>query len=182
MQLRCLLIGLIFCLLPALVSAQLYRYNDERGVIHFTDNFIEIPENQRPKVEIITRPADTVPPEVETVPEQAEEAPTPAEPAAGGGTEGEGAEQEPVTAAEAPQPQQSFEVLAKTKADLDKIYDALAAEKEMLEKEQQTLKTIESIRAFQSKANAFNQRLADYERRRQAFQTQADAYNQTVSK
>jgi len=182
MRLRYMLISLVILLLPALVSAELYRYTDERGVIHFTDNYIEIPQNQRPKVEIINRLDETTPPVVKTETDRPEETRLPAEgvevdrPSEEAGTQG------PEAVAEGAQSQPQFESLIKAKADLDKIYDALAAEKEALEKEQQTLKTVESIRAYQSKVNLFNQRLADYERQRQAFQTRADAYNQTVAK
>jgi hypothetical protein len=182
MRLRYMLIGLVLLLLPALVLAELYRYTDERGVIHFTDNYIEIPENQRSKVEIINRRDETTPPEVKMETDRSEETRPPA-----GGVEGdrpneEAGAQGPEAVAEGAQSQQQFEALIKTKADLDKIYDTLAAEKEVLEKEEKTIKTVENIRAYQHKVNLFNQRLADYERQRQAFQTQADAYNKAVAK
>ena len=182
MRLRCIFIGLVLLLLPTMVSAELYRYTDERGVIHFTDNYIEIPENQRPKVEIINRLTDTTPPEVKMETDRSEEVRPQAE-----GVEGDRPSAEAdAQGLEAPQEgapsQQEFESLIKAKADLDKIYDALASEKEALEKEQQTLKTVESIRTHQEKVNRFNQRLADYERQRQVFQTRADMYNRMVVK
>ena len=181
-RLCCILISLVILLLPALVSAELYRYTDERGVIHFTDNFIEIPEHQRSKVDIINRLDETTPPVVKTETDVSGETRSPAEgievdrPNEEAGTQG----QEAVETGAQSQPQ--FESLIKTKADLDKTYSALAAEREALEKEQKTLKTVEGIRAFQNKINLFNQRLADYERQRQAFQTQAEVYNKTVAK
>jgi len=182
MRLQCLLIGLILLLLPAMVSAELYRYTDERGVIHFTDNYIEIPESQRPKVEIINRLTDTTPPEVTMESDRSDAVQPPAEGIAGGQPNAEADAQGLEAAQDGAPSQQAFESLIKVKSDLDKIYDALAAEKASLEVEQQTLKTVESIRAFQNKVNLFNERLADYERRRQVFQTQADAYNATISK
>jgi len=181
LRLRRLLIGLVLLLFPVLVSAELYRYTDERGVIHFTDNYIEIPENQRPKVEIITSPEETAAPQVRTVPDQTEETRPPEETIEDGRPGGEAGAQGLEAVAEGAQSQQQFEALIKTKADLDKIYYSLATEKEALVKEQKTLKTLESIRAYQDKVNLFNQRLADYERQRQAFQNQADAYNKSVS-
>jgi len=177
-----MLIGLVLLLLPALVSAELYRYTDERGVIHFTDNYIEIPENQRPKVEIINRLDETTPPEVKTETDRAEDTRPPAERVEGDRRNEEAGAQGIETVAEGAQSQQQFESLIKAKTDLDKIYDALAVEKDTLEKEEKTLKTIESIRAYQNKVNLFNQRLADYERQRQAFQVKADAYNKAIAK
>lgn len=182
MQLRFLGLGLILMMMPALVSAELYRYTDERGVIHFTGNYIEIPENQRPKVEIINRLDETTPPVVNTETDRPEETRTSAEGIEVDRPSGEAGIQGTEAVAEGALSQPQFEALIKAKADLDKIYDALATEKETLEKEQQTLKTVESIRAYQNKVNLFNQRLADYERQRQAFQTRADAYNQTVAR
>jgi len=182
MRLRCILVGLVLLLLPALVSAELYRYTDERGVIHFTDNYIEIPENQRPKVEIITRPEETTPPEVKTETDRTEDTRPPAERVEGDRPNADAGAQGPEAVQEGAQPQPQFEELIKTKADLDKLYEALAAEKKALDEEQKTLKSVESIRVFQNKVNLFNQRLADYEKQRQTFQTQADAYNRAVIK
>lgn len=182
MRLRYMLIGLFLLLFPALASAEFYRYTDERGVIHFTDNYIEIPENQRPKVEIITRPEETASPVVKTETDRSEETRPPAERVEGDRPNEEAGAQGPEAVAEGAQPQQQFESLIKAKTDLDKIYSALAAEKEALEKEEKTNKTVESIRAYQNKINLFNQRLADYEKQRQTFQAQADAYNKAVAK
>ena len=182
MRLRCLGLGLILLLMPALVAAELYRYIDENGVIHFTDNYIEIPENQRLKVEIIDRLNETSPPEMKMETDRTEETRSPEERVAGDRPNEEAGTQGLQAVAEGAQSQQQFEALIKAKADLDKIYSVLAAEKVAFEKEQKTLKTVESIRAYQNKVNRFNQRLADYERQRQAFQTQAEAYTKAVAK
>lgn len=182
MRLRFLGLGLILMMMPALVAAEVYRYIDESGVIHFTDNYIEIPENQRPQVDIITRPERTTPPEVKTETARTEKTRSPGERVESDRPNTEAVAQGPEAVAESPQPQEQFEALIKAKADLDKIYAVLAAEKVTLEKEQLTLKTVESIRAYQDKVNLFNQRLTDYERQRQAFQTQTEIYNQTVVK
>ena len=182
MRLRCILVSLVILLLPALVSAELYRYTDERGVIHFTDNFIEIPESQRSKVEIINRLDETTPPVVKMETDRPEETRSPAEGFETDRPNEEAGTQGPEAVAEGAQPQPQFESLIKTKADLDKIYGALAAEREALEKEQKTLKTVEGIRAFQNKIDLFNQRLGDYERQRRAYQVQAELYNKTVAK
>lgn len=200
MRLRWLLIGLVFLLcLPVTVTAQVFRYTDENGVIHFTDNYIEIPENQRTKAESIMEPVEAQAPEEQAERERSE---TGSEPAVGDespGTAGvplpegqaedgqpaEGQGEGPAPAAETmteAQKLQQFQALNKTKAELDKTYDALAREKETLDKERTTLKTREEIQAFQAKVERFNQRLVDYEKQRQAFQVKADAYNKTVAK
>jgi len=44
-------LAIAFILIPSLASAvEFYRWVDQNGVIHFTDNFHNIPEQQRPKV------------------------------------------------------------------------------------------------------------------------------------
>lgn len=43
----------IFFLISPPVSAQIYRWSDEKGAVHFTDDITKIPEKYRPKVERI---------------------------------------------------------------------------------------------------------------------------------
>jgi len=179
MPLRYLPLALILMMVPGTGNADVYRYIDENGVIRFTDNYIEIPEDQRREVEIITRPEELPPQEVR--PEASREGMMRPPGKGGQSDRGEADRQGSESAAEEVRSGLQYEELIKAKADLDRIYNELAVEKEALEKEQQTLKTIESARDFQDKVNRFNQRLMDYERQRRAFQTKAEAYNQSVA-
>jgi len=180
--LRCVRIGLIILLFPALLSAEVYHYTDESGVIRFTDNYVEIPESQRFKVEIINRRSDTAPPEVKMETDHTPATRPPATRAESGRSNEKAGLQVPEAAAGGVQSQLRLEALIRVKANLDTLYRVLAAEKEALEKEQQTLQTSESIRAYQDKVNLFNERLADYERQRQAFQGRVEAYNRATNK
>jgi hypothetical protein len=42
---------LVLIILPALVSAEIYKYRDQNGVFRFTDNLTEVPVAQRENIE-----------------------------------------------------------------------------------------------------------------------------------
>lgn len=156
-----------FLALPGSAPAELYHYTDKDGVIHFTDNYIEIPEKERSRVEVITRAVETVFPESAVKSDNSE------------GTEKEsGGIRRRYPEDQADQ----TELLRKTQKDLDRDYDALAEERESLEKEQMRLHSPESAREFQERARRFNQKLDEYERRRGDFKNQIDSYNQSLRK
>jgi len=50
---RTLFIGLsvLFLLLTEISSAEVYKWVDDKGVVHFTDDLIQVPEKYRPKAE-----------------------------------------------------------------------------------------------------------------------------------
>jgi len=178
-----MLVGLFVVLLAAEACAEAYRYKDADGVIHFTDNYIEIPENQRWKVETVFDWEESATPVVQTAVDAPEDTPAAEDPVANQQPpEQAGTRRPEAEAAEGAPAQEQLEALVKIKVNLDNIYNSLASERVSLEKEQETIITLESMRAFQEKANIFNKKLADYERQRQAFQVRADAYNSAVDK
>jgi hypothetical protein len=48
---RILFIGLSILLLTEISFAEVYKWVDEKGVVHFTDDLIQVPEKYRPKAE-----------------------------------------------------------------------------------------------------------------------------------
>ena len=50
---RILLISLSFLLIAEISLAEVYKWVDENGVVHFTDDIIQVPEKYRPKAERI---------------------------------------------------------------------------------------------------------------------------------
>lgn len=158
--------AVVFLALPGSAPAELYHYIDKEGVIRFTDNYLEIPEKERFRVEVITQAAETVFTEANV------------------NDNSEGARKVDGDAERGfPENQTDpTELFKKIQKDLDRDYDALALERETLEKEQGKSHSPESARDFQERVRKFNQRLDEYERRRDDFKVQIDAYNRSLPK
>jgi len=58
---KTIIIAVVFCLalIPQLSLAQVYRWVDEKGGVHFTDDMTQIPEKYRPKTERTAIPQET---------------------------------------------------------------------------------------------------------------------------
>ena len=63
-----------FLTLPFLVDAEVYKWTDDKGDVHFTDNYSNIPEKYRPVVETQRFPQDPK----DTSPSSVQKKPTPA--------------------------------------------------------------------------------------------------------
>ena len=66
-----------FLMLPFLIHAEVYKWKDDKGDIHFTDEYSTIPEKYLPFVEIQSFPEIQSSPKV-SAPPRVEEKPTPA--------------------------------------------------------------------------------------------------------
>jgi hypothetical protein len=171
MHLRYTLLALICLWLPCQASAEFYRYTDKNGVVHFTDDLAQVPEDQRPDVRRYSEPDDLLTPQ-----QRAQKARQKAVRL-----------QEAATASvkkkvkkEAILKTNDRSVVArlnKIKAALDEEHAGLVKEKETLVNEKDTLMTPANVRAYQSKATRLNERIAAYEERRKAFQEEVDAFN-----
>jgi hypothetical protein len=156
------LVGVVLVLLltwtwPPATEAQLYRYKDANGNWCYTDNFADVPSEQREdckQYESIQTPA--------AEPVHADRAQT---------AEGETAVAEPG---------RLRDELQSRKADLDHEYDALVKESGELEKQSLDLKSDEDRKAFEDRKNTFTQRLKVFEERRQVFEKDLRAYNDIV--
>lgn len=61
----CTAFALLWGFAGSSLSAEYYRWVDDSGVLHITDNLHNVPPNQRPKVGRIQAPANVPPPPVE---------------------------------------------------------------------------------------------------------------------
>lgn len=166
---RWLLISLSLLLFSMPVSAEYYRYIDKDGNVHYTDDLTNVPENQRMDIHEYTGfqsdPFD----------QQKDE-------------------QKPETS-QALSDKEQVEDTPNTN-DFSEIKKRLDQEKEKLEKEYRALmeekqEIAENKNKYRSKSRAkkynnvileFNEKIEDYERRKQAFNAEVEEYNKRVEK
>lgn len=172
MHLRYALLTLICMLLSFPVSAEFYRYTDKNGVLCFTDNLADIPEDQRPDVHRYSEPDDYLTPE-----ERDRKARQEAEDRQRAREASGASDKRKETEIREPRNRSMVTRLNNIKAALDKECAELVKEKESLAKEKDTLTTPAGVKAYQEKVTRLNERIASYDKRRKAFQEEADAFN-----
>jgi len=160
------------CFLCAnIVIADIYKYRDSQGVVRYTYDLAEVPEDQRPRVQTY------------------EEAAPAAESATAEETETNGyksskteeeAEDKPVV------DDKKIEELKQKKKDLDEEFAGLMEEKYKLKKEKEKLANTlagrdkVAVDAYDKKAKELNKKIADYKKKRNAFQKEAEAVKKAV--
>lgn len=163
MRWRDVLIAVICVGLSAPAFAEFYQYRDENGVLRYTDNYVDIPVQQRKKIKRFAEPDDNLTAEQIAEREQLRK------------------EREMKAAAEvqAAQRLQLKKSLHQSKAELDKTRAQLMSERKALEKEKETVSMSDpqNAKAYQDKVIDFNRRLAQYRKRLKDFSEAAKAYN-----
>ena len=151
----------IFVLLATPAPAQIYKYRDQNGMMHYTDSLSDIPPDKLPEVQIETPANPSPPPEKETPDTE---------------TDKQKPEKKPEDAKEIP----IVEDINKEKAALDKTHARIMKRKKALKKERETLKTPDQVRKYRKKVTRLNKDIDAYEKRNRAFQKKADAYNAAI--
>lgn len=143
--------------------AAFYQYTDESGVLRFTDDLTQVPEEQRPKVKKYLEPDDSLTPE-----QRAQKAlDARQEPAA---EEKMGVSKEEYLA--------EFERLDKKKTGLDQRYTELAKERNGLAKEKEAISSETELKDYNEKVSSLNKRITAFEREREVFSKEVDAFNE----
>jgi hypothetical protein len=142
---------LILLVLPVLVSAEIYKYRDQNGVLRFTDNLLEVPVAQRENMEQYQ--------EVKTRAETAEQRPA------------DGSEKGGVQDA-----RDAEKKLTDEKGVLDKEYSQLTEMRESIESEPQP-DNPEEMTAHKKRIQDYNIQLKIYEVKVKAFREKLEAYN-----
>ena len=149
------MLALLVLVSPA--SAEFYRYTDPHGNVIYTDDLSNVPENQRSQAtmyeESVSKKA--LPEKAETPPDQ--------------------------------QTDNEMEVLKNegqrliaVKAQLDKEYNALAAENTKLKAEQKEAVTPDQVKSVNKKVVSFNTRFQAYQEKSAAYQADVESYNKRV--
>ena len=149
----------------ALASAGVFRYVDEKGDVHYTDDLTNVPVEQWPKEVEYEEPV------VQSKPEE----------------EAEGKGQEAESAKKALKEKKAQEKALGEK--LGQTGEKLEAEYQDLKKEREELDKIATKRLKRAEYNKllkrvkdFNSRTEDYENRRKAFEKEVEDYNASIKK
>ena len=169
------MVVLILIGMHALASAEFYRYVDEKGKVHFTDDLANVPLEQRPKADEYEESYDELTQE-EGVEEEGEEAET------SEGVVEETEEEPPQEEAQVKEVEEKTleQKLKETGAKLQEEYEALAKEREELEKMATRPLTQTRRKELIEKVRDYNLRSEDYEKRRQAFNKEVEGYNARI--
>ncbi|CAN2046118.1 putative DUF4124 domain-containing protein [Candidatus Magnetomoraceae bacterium gMMP-1] len=154
-----LIIILIVILIPVILLAEFYKYRDKEGVFRFTDNFADVPEDQRKQADKY----DELKSQIRKKKQEANNyAPT------------EKTDKQKLSEKIAIE-----ERLKALKKKLDIEYQSIIKEKEEIEKKIKSKKKLKRSEAleYQQKAKLLNLRIKAYEKRREAFQKEAKTYN-----
>jgi hypothetical protein len=173
MKLRGWIIVLTLIALPGFASGEFYRYVDQEGKTHYTDDIANIPADQRPHVseyeDVSHRSSLKEETETTTQEEESREAAVreaevlspPQRASAVGEDETKTAEQR----------------LKEIRSALEQEYQALMEVREQLDEAAKRPLTPTSREKLVQKIRDFNARSKDYNKRREAFDQDVEAYN-----
>ena len=160
-----------FLMFSASAAAEFYKYTDEDGNVHLTDDINQVPAEQRAKIRSYVESVSPEPAEQPTNEEnQSEQADTDQQSNFPDLSEDESESLEDA--------KRRIDAL---KSEIDQEYEALLKEKEQLAKTKTKAKTKEQIIEYNKKVDSLNQRVVSYEKKGKEYKAQVDAYNQRVT-
>ena len=150
-------------------AADIYKYRDAQGVVRYTYDLAEVPEDQRPQVQTY------------------EEAPTESSASSQAG-EASGDDQdkaEKKTDDDLVVDEKTIEELNQKKKELDAEFAGLMEEKYKLLKEKTKLDTLAgrdtvAVAEYDNKVTELNRKIAEYQKRREAFEKKAEAVKKAI--
>jgi len=153
-----LLVGLM---LPSGVWARVYKYVDSSGAVHYTDNALEVPENQRPALEELSSQNTAVVKTKKKIPENVSEKETTV-----------------TNRANRQMTEKRFELLNRQKKALDAEYEAITHEQKRLENNKPAKRAKrKAVLTYNREVERLNTRIKAYEVEREKFARQIKAYN-----
>lgn len=156
-------------LFAASVYAEIYKYTDENGQKRWTDDLSQVPKEQRAAAQQIEaeeeKPADAT-----TKKAQRAQPQSPLEANAS----------VPDTGAASETAELNREVLEKEKAELDRLYQQLLEERELIEKLTPEALSFKARAELNDRINAFNQKTELYDAKSNTFKEKINAYNQKI--
>ncbi|MBF0450180.1 MAG: hypothetical protein HQK75_05720 [Candidatus Magnetomorum sp.] len=168
---------LFFIFQSLFVFAEFYKYKDSNGVLRFTDNLAEVPENQRKGVDKYKEYIPPQPPEekstLEDIPETSPDISSTIPPA-----------QAPTQQKD--QKTMTIQVLgnkiSKIQENLQEEYQQLLAEKKALESldKKSGKKKSTDIESLKNKASALNKRIQEYNQKKTTYLQAIKGYQEKI--
>ena len=161
-----------FLMFSASAAAEFYKYVDENGNIHFTDDINQVPPEQRAKIRSYVESVSEDPAEQAVTRENQ--------------SEQDATDQQTnfpdLSGDESESLEDAKKRINALKSEIDKEYEALVKEKEQLAKNKEKAKTRKQIIEFNKKVDSLNKRVVAYEQKGKDYKEQVDAYNQRIKR
>ena len=167
-----MLVMLIFAVVAVPASAEFYKYVDKDGKVHYTDDYGDIPIDQRPKAHEYEEYQPPLTPQTEAGADTKQVVPA----------EGEEIGVQTETQAESGEEKSLEQRLRKTGARLQEEYEVLVEERRQLEETSKQRATSAARRELVDKIKDFNAKIKAYEETRLAFDKEVEAYNTRIAK
>jgi hypothetical protein len=151
--------------------AEFYKYLDKQGVVRFTDDINQVPQDQRAAARSYSESQVSGTSAAEASPAVKEEKQADPSPAASAAAGGEGEDSIEGTRAR----------LDALKKDAEAEYQVLVKEKDRLAKDKGTQKTREEINAYNKEVETFNQRAESFEKKNEDLRKRVEGYNALVN-
>lgn len=160
---RSLILFIIFGLVP-LSFGEYYKYTDEHGNIHYTDDISKVPVKKRNDIEAYKEtafPSNTA--AAKTTPQQ------------DGKTASEASPEE-----EYARFQEKRNQLVEEQKSLEAEFNALTEERDELEKQKQQRLLRPQADELEKKIDVLNQKIAEFDEKRKAFDEKAKKFNEEI--
>lgn len=158
----------VIMLFPMMAYAGYYQYKGADGTVHYTDNIANVPQDQLPNVKHYKDAEPSPPPDMET------------QPAAPADVTQNPASKTPSSNATASELKARAEELEQERADLNKTFEQLMADRKNLGPRPGRGAPLGEVQAYDKKADSLRQRMAEYTARRNAYQKKVDAFNAEI--
>ena len=151
---RILILMTLISLVPIPICAEFYKYRDANGVLRFTDNLMDVPEDQRENLQTYR---EAVPPEEQPqIPDSAQKA------------------------ADLKNRNSRIEQMNAEREALAQTFDELETERKAILESAPDPQDQNAYEAHRQRIMAFNDRIKAYEEKRKLFQEKIDAFNAEI--
>ncbi len=165
-----IIIPLVSLVFSSAASAEFYKYYDDKGNVHFTDDFNKVPEGQREKVEGYDEyRRDT---EESTAPAQDPDNQKISAGQSAGSKYGGGKEVDI---------DGDLKILDQRKADLAREYESLMQQNAELAAVKKTVKNKSDADSYNERVRKLNESLKEHDRKRKEFFSDVEEYNTRVA-